>query len=141
MTVLTYTLFLLKVCEFDKSFTLQATQVDQNGNSQRKKEFTALLKQVSSFDNGVKKNWSPHPKMLLLAQGSCMFSLVYELVGKTLPLKNSFIFIHAAVQFYDAPPKWQGRQMTCSSPAAAGGGGGGGGGGWMQLELTGVLYY
>ena len=51
----TYILFLSKVCEFDKSFTLQATQVDQNGNSQRKKEFTALLKQVSSFDNGVKK--------------------------------------------------------------------------------------
>ena len=38
-----------------KSFTLQATQVDPNGNSQRKKEFTALLKQVSSFDNGLKK--------------------------------------------------------------------------------------
>ena len=51
----TYTLFLLKVCEFDKSFTLQATQVDQNGNSQRKREFTALLKQVSSYDNGLKK--------------------------------------------------------------------------------------
>ena len=48
-----YILYLLKVCEFDKSFALQATQVDQNGNSQRKKEFTALLKQVSSFDNGL----------------------------------------------------------------------------------------
>ena len=51
--------------------------------------------------------------MLLLAQGSCMFSLVYEL-EKHFPhpqptwlvsFKNSFIFIHAAVQLYDAPPR------------------------------------
>jgi len=62
----TYTLFLLKVCEFDKSFTLQATQVDQNGNSQRKKEFTALLKQVSSFGNGLKKIYLQIPKYFWL---------------------------------------------------------------------------
>ena len=59
-------LFLLKICEFDKSFTLQATQVDQNGNSQRKKEFTALLKQVSSFDYGLKKIYLQIPKYFCL---------------------------------------------------------------------------
>ena len=59
-------LFLLKVCEFDKSCTLQATQVDQNGNSQRKKEFTALLKQVSSFDIGLKKIYLQIPKYFCL---------------------------------------------------------------------------
>ena len=62
----TYILFLSKVCEFDKSFTLQATQVDQNGNSQRKKEFTALLKQVSSFDYGLKKIYLQIPKYFCL---------------------------------------------------------------------------
>lgn len=34
------------------------------------------------------KNWSLDPKILLLAQGSCMLSLVYELVGKTLPTSH-----------------------------------------------------
>ena len=59
-------LFLFKVCEFDKSCTLQATQVDQIGNSQRKKEFTALLKQVSSFDIGLKKIYLQIPKYFCL---------------------------------------------------------------------------
>ena len=59
-------LCLFKVCEFDKSCTLQATQVDQIGNSQRKKEFTALLKQVSSFDIGLKKIYLQIPKYFCL---------------------------------------------------------------------------
>ena len=81
--------------------------------------------------------------MLLLAQGSCMFSLVYELVGKTLPLPSAHLTteLEKLLHFYPCcravlwcpPPKWQGRQMTCSSPAARGGGGVGVGSSWNWL--------